>query len=201
MEELITKEKTELPIGDTGLFINPYLRIDDYNVMKVDYIAGNLYKLKLEGMILASSDETGTVHKTDFDTVILDMDDKQIIAGYAVKMNEKLWVIFDTTSCFIGWPADDIITIKNIQTGKKISIEAQAPFVEEFHRAENLFIFKGCLWEGGTYSFVETKRWMVFINQEGKVIYKGFCWEYELKKNELIIKKFKKSRKKYSIFF
>jgi hypothetical protein len=200
--EFITKQETDLPIGSTGFFINSDLYDGNYSVINVIHLEASLYNLKLVGMKFLGSDETGTTHGTCYDAIILDMDDQSIIDGYAVKISAKLWAIFNIESDEVGWPAEDIVCIKNIQTGERSIIECQAPLKEEVERVGNFFLFQGSLGQVvNGFKFIETRRWASFINEEGKKIYSGFCWDYELKPDSLIIKRGKRSTSYKIIYF
>ncbi len=202
INSIISKQKNDFPIGDTEYYFKSDELDGGYRILRIIPFIANLYELEIEGMKFVESDETGVTHKTDFDSVILDMDDKKIIDGYAIKMNEKLWAIFDILSVDIGWPADDTITIKNIETKKQTAINFKAPLEDNFKKINNLFLFEGFLGESiSGVEFNEKKRWRVFINQEGEIIYKGFCWNYELNSNTLIISKFKNSKNLLTISF
>jgi hypothetical protein len=199
MKEFITKDETDLPVGTTGFFISKDFNVGNLVVYKVELIEESLYKLFLQGLRFVRGDEFGAEYSSCFGCVILDMDDRSIISGYAEKMSNDLYAILDVNSTLIGWPADDDVVIKNIKTGEKTYFSASASLEEKFRKEKNLFIFEGYLGvvHGDKVGFEETKRWRAFINEKGEKIYKGFCWEYSIEQNFLFVKKGKRSKKEY----
>ncbi|MFA6251503.1 MAG: hypothetical protein WC603_02660 [Candidatus Paceibacterota bacterium] len=199
MKNFITNESTSLPIGKTGLFIVEDTKIEDLDINKVEYIAGSLYKLELRGMRVTEADETGRCSKTVWDSEILDMDDQETIPGYACPMSENLWAIFNVTSIDLGWPSYDEVIVKNIETKKRVTLTSNAPLDEEFENSDGLFVFKGSLFDYDKNK--EMKRWRAFVDNNGKVIFRGFCWDYKITNKTLIIQRGRTSSKKHFVNF
>lgn len=189
---LITKKVTELPIGDSGFYFNND-KIEGYSIEDINHISGSLYEITLRGMKTVDSDEFSKTSTTCWDMSIVDLDDKKIHPGYAEKINESLYAIFDIPSIEVGWPAHDVVIIKNVTTGKKIQIEFEAAASEKIKTDGDLYILSGSIF--GQINDETQKEWRVFLNQEGKIIYKGFCWKYQLLENKIVVKKFKTSKK------
>jgi len=199
MKNFITNEPTSLPIGETGLFIVEETKIEDLYIEKVEHIAGSLYKLELFGMRITEVDEVGRCSKTVWDSVILDMDDQETIPGYACSMSENLWAIFDIMSIEVGWPAYDEVTVKNLKTGKRFTLVANAPLEDEFQKSHELFVFEGSLFDLDKDK--ETKRWKAFVDNNGKIIFRGFCWDYKTTQKTLTVQLHRTSKKKLVINF
>lgn len=197
MHNLITTEKTSLPIGNSGFFLKEKEKIEDMLIESIESISGSLYEIHLCGMRVTSSDEFSRTSAECWDLNILDLDDQKFYPGYAKKLNGHLYAILDIRSIEVGWPAYDTAIIKNTKTGRKITIESGAPLNDEIVTKDNLFILEGSLWIEHDWGepYVEEKRWRAFIDEEGKLIYKGFCWEYRISQNFLIIKRGKTSKK------
>lgn len=198
MNDLITKQKTSLPIGNSGFFLKEKEKIEDMSIESIEPITGSLYEIHLCGTKVISSDEFSRTSATGWDLNILDLDDQKFHPGYANKLNGHLYAILDIQSIEVGWPAYDTAIIKNTKTGRKITIESGTPLDEEIVTKNNLFILEGSLWvehDDWKKTYVEEKRWRAFIDEEGKLIYKGFCWEYRIGENFLMIKRGKTSRK------
>lgn len=193
-EKLITKKVTDLPIGDSGFYFSSN-KINGFYVEGISHISHSLYKISTVGMKTVSRG----CSETCWDTYTLDLDNKEVFPGYAEKINESLYAIFDIESIDIGWPAHDVIVIKNVTTGKKNVIEFEAAANEEIETDGSLYILSGSIFDGINYE--EQKRWKVFMDQDGKIIYKGFCWEHQLFGNKLLIKKFKTSKGFVEKFF
>ena len=187
-DALITKKVTELPIGDSGLYFNKD-KIEGYSIEEITHISSGLYEIALRGMKTVRRNEWTTC----WDMTILDLDDKKLHPGYAEKINESLYAIFDLNSIEVGWPARDVVIIKNVVTGKKTYIVFEAAADEEVKTDGGLHILSGSIF-GETYNEVQ-KEWKVFLKNDGKIIYKGFCWEYNLVDNKIVIKKFKTSKR------
>ena len=194
MNDLITKKVTELPIGDSGFYFSEN-KIGNYSIEEINYIASSLYEIILRGMKTSHSDKISRTSETCWDMSILDLNDKEIYPGYAEKINESLYAIFDIESIEVGWPAHDVVIIKNIVTGKKFSIEFEAALSEEIQIDDDLYILSGSIFAEINNEWIEQKKWKVFIDQNGGIIYKGFCWEYQMFNNKIVIKKFKTSKK------
>lgn len=198
MYNLITTEKTNLPIGNSGFFIKEGEKIEDMSIESIEPISGSLYEIHLCGMKVTESDEFSSTSAQCWDLNILDLDDQKFYPGYANKLNGHLYAILDIQSIAVGWPAWDTAIIKNTKTGRKITFESGTPLDDEIVTKDNLFIFGGTLFtEQGDWpkTYVEEKRWRAFVDEEGKLIYKGFCWEYRIGENFLAIQRGKTSRK------
>jgi hypothetical protein len=187
--DFITQEETEFPIGDSGLFFKKDFLFENLSVNSIKHISGSLYEIMFWGLKPIEHDVISTVSKSVWNMCILDINDGQLHAGYAQKLNENLYAIFDLSSIDVGWPAHDVIIIKNIINNRKYEIIFEAPAEEKFVVEKNLFIFQGCLGNIIDQKWEDERRWRIFINKDGKVIYKGFCWEYQFSENTLIIKK------------
>lgn len=191
-ESLITQKVTELPIGDSGFYFNED-KIGGYSIEEINHISSSLYEITLRGMKTVDSDEFSKTSTTCWDMTILDLDDKKLHPGYAEKINESLFAIFDIPSLEVGWPAHDVIIIKNVTTGKKTYIEFEVAASEKIKTDGDLYILSGSIFNQINYE--AQKEWRVFLNQDGKIIYKGFCWKYKLIDNKIVIKKFKTSKR------
>lgn len=197
MEKFVTDQPTDFPIGESGFFLKS--KIGELSVLSVEQIKGSLYKVNLYGLMTDHSDEFSIGSKTYNDSIVLDMDDQELITGYALQMNDFLFVIFDVPSIDVGWPAEDTVTIKNLLTKKRITISSKTPLEDgEIKEDGNLFVFEGELWEqkNDTGNVINTKKWRAFINDEGRVVYQGFCWEYSNSQKGLLIKRSRTSKKR-----
>jgi len=184
-EKFITKNVTEFPIGDSGFYFSQNKIDADYIIDNINHICGSLYEISVMGV----------VGKTCWSMYTLDLDDKEIHPGYVKKISESLYAIFDIPSIDVGWPAEDIIIIKNVISGKKIPINFDAPADENIVTSGDFFILSGSIVDIIDGEQNIKKEWKVFLNKDGKIVYKGFCWEYQLLDNKIFIKKFKSSKK------
>lgn len=200
----ITQNKTSTPIGRSGFYFTDNIKINDLSVDSIKKIprSCSLYEVRLSESRFVSSDEVGTVHASAWDMIIFDSDDQKIHDGFAKRMNKDLFAIFDTKSCFTGWPAEDEIIIKNTLTGKKSNLRPRAPVEDgKITRINNLFIFEGELWDCKCCCIPCQKKdhWRAFVNTEGKILYDGWCWDYSIENNILTIKRWRNSKKLLSI--
>lgn len=204
MLDMITQSKTTLPIGRSGFYFAEDVQINDLSVESTKKIprSRSLYEVRLHGLRLHSSDETGTVHASAWDMIIFDSDDQELHDGYASRMNKNLFAIFNTQSCFVGWPADDEIIIKDVSSGTKTNLHPQAPVEDgKITRTNNLFIFEGELWDCDCCHIPcrKKKHWRAFVNAKGQIVYDGWCWEYSIENNILTIKRGRTSKALLSI--
>lgn len=180
MNNTITRTKTSFPIGKSGFYLTSK-RLGGMYIESIKKVAKSLYAVRLTGMGNYRVDELGTSASTVWDMTIFDTDEKSFTSGYVKKISDKLYAIFDISSHEVGWPAEDVVVIKNIQTGKRTTIRYKAPANDGLVlKRKNFFIFSGekSLFKGDTSmpsDCSKIKRWAAFVDKEGRLVHSGSC--------------------------
>jgi len=181
-EDFITTEETEFPIGISGLFLRKDLNMEGKKIDSIKQINNVLYEVMFYGFVFVESDEISSLSGTKFDCSIFDLDDKSLTPGYEKKLSENIYLIF----------SDEHIFIKNIVSHKKLKICLIGYSLESedlIYLENNIFLIeKDFKYIDG--EFTELKiPFRIFINQNGEILYKGFCFNYQIYRDKLVIRK------------